>query len=104
MKSVPYETSRESDDLALLVSDSATCHDTMRSPSQTISAAKSRVSHTPSTKRTRQASPVGFGMGQTPQNLALPLQKVLLRLGIETRVSFDMSYARNSPSLVAVSS
>ena len=89
---------------ALEVSACAMYHDTTCSPSWAISTTRSRDSQIPSTKSTRWASPVGSGMGQTRQNSAVLLLNVRPCPGIESWVSFDMSHARNSSSLAAVSS
>ena len=58
----------------------------------------------PSTKSTRCTSPVGSGMGHTRQNSAVLRLNVLPCPGIDNCVSFDVSQARNSPSLAAASS
>ena len=47
---------------------------------------------------------IGTGMGHTRQNSAALLLNVLPCPGIESRASFEVSHARNSSSLAAVSS
>ena len=79
-------------------------HDTTCFPSCAMSTTRSRASQIPSTKSTRWTSPVGSGMGQTRQNPAVLLLNVRPWPGIESWMPFDVSHARNSPSLAAVSS
>ena len=79
-------------------------HDTTKPPSCAIRTTRSRASHIPSTKSTLRTSPVGSGMGHTRQNPAVLLLNVRPWPGIESWVSFEVSHARNSPSLAAVSS
>ena len=90
---------------ALDVSARATCHETTCSPSCAIRTTRSRASQIPSAKSTTLwTSPVGAGMGHTRQNSAALLLNVLPCPGVESWVSFEVSHARNSPSLAAVSS
>ena len=79
-------------------------HETTCSPSCAIRTTSSRASQIPSTKSTLWTSPVGTGMGHTRQNSAVLLLNVLPCPGIESWVSFEVSHARNSSSLAAVSS
>ena len=55
----------------------------------------------PSTKATRQTSPVTGGSGQTCQNSAVLLLKVLPAPGMSACLFLDSSQPRNSSSLLA---